>query len=123
MANKMTHRDYFNSILSKYPLTDNEKDFIKGRIEALDKKANASKGKMSEKDKARAELVNALYETMEFGEKYTITEMMKAFPCLADLTNQKVSALVRSLIETNKVVRTEAKGKAYFERVEPSDEE
>ena len=50
MANKMTHRDYFNAILSKYPLTDKEKDFVKGRIEALDKKANSVKSKVSEKD-------------------------------------------------------------------------
>jgi hypothetical protein len=40
--------------------------------------------------------------------------MLKMFPCCAELTNQKVSALVRQLIADNVVVRTEDKGKAYF---------
>lgn len=123
MANKMTHRDYFNAILSKYPLTDKEKDFVKGRIEALDKKVNSVKSKVSEKDKARLDLMNELLGSMGYGEKYTITEMIKSFPCVKELTNQKVSALIRSLIADGKVIRTESKGKAYFEVANPTDEE
>lgn len=121
MATKMTHKDFYNNILAKYPLTSAEKDFIKSRIEALDKKANSAKAKA--KTDKNAALKNELIATMEYGEKYTITEMLKMFPCCAELTNQKVSAAMRSLIESGEVERTESKGKAYFELATPSAEE
>jgi hypothetical protein len=35
----------------------------------------------------------------------------------ADLTNQRVSALMRQLVESDAVVRTEDKRKAYFTKV------
>ena len=123
MANKMTHKDYYNSILTKYALTEAEKEFIKGRIEAIDKKASASKGKETAKDKEREKLLATLYAEMEYGEKYTITDMMKTLPSVKECTNQKVSALMRTFIERGLVARTEAKGKAYFEKVEPTDSE
>ena len=45
---------------------------------------------------------------------YTITDIIKSVPECADLTNQRVSALVRQLKDEGKVVRTEDKRKAYF---------
>jgi predicted RNA-binding protein (virulence factor B family) len=42
---------------------------------------------------------------------------MKSVPALAELTNQRVSALVRQLKENGSVIRTEEKRKAYFEKV------
>lgn len=45
---------------------------------------------------------------------YTITDLMKSVSALADLSNQRVSALVRQLVEDGSVVRTEEKRKAYF---------
>ncbi len=120
MATKMTHKDFYNAILSKYSLTKDESDFLKGRIEALDKKANSAKAKAkTDKNEGIKEYILA---TMEYGEKYTITEMIKNFEELNELTNQKVSAVVRSLVDENKVVRTESKGKAYFELAEPSED-
>ena len=55
---------------------------------------------------------------MESGKAYTISELMKAIPELADLTNQRVSALVRQLKDEGKVSREEIKRKAYFTKVE-----
>ena len=48
------------------------------------------------------------------GEKYTISDLMKLVPECADLTNQRVSALVRQLIAEGSVERYEEKRKAYF---------
>ena len=56
-------------------------------------------------------IVSYLYET---GVSATITDLMKGVPELAELSNQKVSALVRQLVEEGKVLRTEEKRKAYF---------
>jgi predicted transcriptional regulator len=51
---------------------------------------------------------------MESGKAYTITDLMKSVAELADLSNQRVSALVRQLVESGDVVRTEEKRKSYF---------
>ena len=112
MANKMTKKDYFNAILAKYPLTDDEKAFVEKEIGLLEKK-NASKKPTAN------QLLNKTYQTeiLEFlsdGKAYTITEIMKGVTSLTDATNQKVSALVRGLIDAHLVERIEDKRKAYF---------
>jgi predicted transcriptional regulator len=48
------------------------------------------------------------------GKAYTITDLIKSIPAIADLTNQRVSALVRQLKDEELVTRKEEKGKAYF---------
>ena len=47
-------------------------------------------------------------------ESATITDLMKAIPSLAELSNQRVSAIVRQLKDSGEVVREEIKRKAYF---------
>lgn len=47
-------------------------------------------------------------------DKATITDLMKNVASLADLSNQRVSAIVRQLKDNGEVVREEIKRKAYF---------
>ena len=47
--------------------------------------------------------------------RYTINEMMAAVPALGNLTNQRVSAIVRQLTLTGEVIRTEENRIFYFE--------
>ena len=47
-------------------------------------------------------------------ESATITDLMKGVPSLAELSNQRVSAIVRQLKDSGEVVREEIKRKAYF---------
>lgn len=115
MANKkMTQRDYYNAILALENLPTDIAEFVKGRIEALDKKSGKASGKPTATQVANKGIKNAIVEGMAEGEKYTITDIIKTVPACAELTNQKVSALVRQLIAEGSVVRTEDKGKAYF---------
>ena len=44
----------------------------------------------------------------------TVSEVMKANEVLAELSNQKVSYLMRTLVENKEVVKTVEKGKSYF---------
>lgn len=81
---------------------------------SIDKKNSAKSDKPSAKQTENAGIKNAILDSMEIGKAYTISDMMKEFTCLADLTNQKVSALVRQLCDNETVVRTEIKRKAYF---------
>ena len=49
-------------------------------------------------------------------DKATITDLMKNVASLADLSNQRVSAIVRQLKDSGEVVREEIKRKAYFSK-------
>ena len=119
MANstKKTQRELFNEILNGYALTDEQKEFIKGRIAQLDKKSTSSKGKETATQKANAELKDKILAEMEYGKSYTISDMLKAFECCADLSNQKVSAVCNQMVKDNLMIKVEDKRKSYFSKV------
>ena len=118
MANstKKTQRDFYNEILNGYALTKEQREFIEGRIAQLDKKSTSSSGKQTATQKANAELKDKILAEMTEGRGYTISDMLKAFECCADLSNQKVSAIMKQLVENHFVIRTEDKRKAYFSK-------
>lgn len=120
MANKkMTKRDYFNELLEIAEVKENKAmvEFINHELELLEKK-NASKSSTETKtQKENAGIKENLLNEMESGKRYTISDMQKELPCCAELTNQKISALVRQLMAEGKVVRVEEKRKAYFSKV------
>ena len=115
-AKKMTKREMFEQIKANYNLTQAEIDFIDHELELLAKK-NSGEKKPTATQTANVGIKNAILNGMEVGKKYTITDLMKSIPEIADLSNQRVSALVRQLIDSKDVVRTEEKRKAYFEKV------
>ena len=114
---KMTKRDYFNAILSKYPLTDAEKAFVEHELELLAKK-NASDKKPTAQQVANEGIKAAIVAGMTPNRLYTVTEIQKEIPECAEMSNQKVSALVRQLKDAGLVVKTEDKRKSYFSLAE-----
>ena len=88
-------------------------EFVAHEMELLSKKNSAEK-KPTAQQTANAGIQTAILENMEVNRLYTITDIIKSVPECADLTNQRVSALVRQLVDAGKVIRTEDKRKAYF---------
>lgn len=119
MANvkKMTKADYFRQIMANYNLTADEKAFVEHELELLAKKNSAEK-KPTAVQVANEGIKTDILEAMESGKKYTITDLMKSVDACADLSNQRVSALVRQLVTDGSVERTEEKRKAYFSKVD-----
>ena len=115
MANtkKMTKRDYFNQLKEKYPLTQDEIKFVDNEIQLLDKK-NSGERKPTAQQKANETLKDAILKGIKENVQYTITAIIKTVPECTELTNQKVSAVVRQMVEKGSLIRTEEKGKAYF---------
>lgn len=114
MAKKLTIVEKFAMV--KERVADNQMlvEFIENEIAKVEKK-NTNR-KPSAVQTANEQIKAEILENMVDGKSYTITEMIKAFPCCADLTNQKVSALVRQLKDENLVIKTEIKGKSYFSK-------
>ena len=114
---KITKRDRFNALLS-IPAVQADPDmvaFIEHELELLAKKNSADK-KPTAQQVANAGVADAIYDGMEDGVMYSITDLIKTIPECADLTNQRVSAIVRGMIGT-KVERIEEKRKAYFRKI------
>ena len=114
---KMTKRDYFTAILTKYPLTDDEKAFVEHGLELLTKKNSADK-KPTAQQMANDGIKTAIAEGMTANRLYTVTELIKEIPECAELTNQRVSALLRQMIADGTVVKTVDKRKSYFQLAE-----
>ena len=88
-------------------------EFIDHEVELLSKKNSADK-KPTAQQTANAGIQSAIVEGMEVNRLYTVTDIIKEIPECADLTNQRVSALLRQLVDGGKVKRTEDKRRAYF---------
>lgn len=112
---KITKREMFEQI--KAHLTNEaEIAFVDHELELLAKKNSADK-KPTATQVANEGIKSAILEGMADNRLYTISEMQKEIGACAELSNQRVSALVRQLVADGKVVRTEDKRKAYFSKV------
>jgi hypothetical protein len=111
-------RDKFNALLNLAEVKGNPTlvEFIEHELELLDRKNSADK-KPTATQVANDGIKTAILEGMEDGRIYTITDMIKDIPACADLTNQKVSALVRQMMP-DLIERVEDKRKSYFRKVE-----
>ena len=122
MANsvkKMTKADKYNMLKAIPSVAENPilVEFLDHELELLAKKNSADK-KPTAQQVANDGLKQSIIDGMEKGKLYTITDLIKSIPDCADLTNQRVSNLVRQLVSEGKVVRTEEKRKAYFSKVD-----
>ena len=114
MAKKMTIVEQYEAIIGKIEgvLSAEEIAFLKERADMVAKKnANRKPTKAQEENEGYK---SSIIEGMVEGKAYTITDLIKSIPAIADLTNQRVSALVRQLKDEGAVTRKEEKGKAYF---------
>lgn len=115
MTNKMT---YVKALEIAIKAVEDNKE-VTEKLEALKEsisKKNSAERKPTATQKANEEYKKAILSFMEVGKKYTISELMKEVVELADLSNQRVSALVRQLKDSGLVERTEEKRKAYFSK-------
>ena len=112
---KITKRDRFNALLNMAEVKANPDmvDFINHELELLAKKNSADK-KPTAQQTANEAIKSAIVEAMEPNHLYTVTEIQKSVAECAELSNQRVSALLRQLKDDGVVVRTEDKRKAYF---------
>ena len=116
---KLTKRDHFNALLNLEAVKSNSalKEFIEHELELLEKK-NSSEKKPTAVQQANSGIKEEILVALDNqpNRLFTITELIKEVPVCAELTNQRVSALVRQLVEAGKVVRIEDKRKALFRK-------
>ena len=114
---KLTKRDRFEALLKMDEVKADPAmvEFINHEIDLLARK-NAS-----DKKPTANQIANDGYKDIIFAELsanpdklYTVTELIKGVDGLGDLTNQRVSALLRQMIDANGVEKVVDKRKSYF---------
>ena len=120
---KLTKKDYFKMVASVIENSNVEnkaelQGFISHEIELLEKKAQ-SKGTDNAKTRENNEIIEKIYNALvEINRAVTITELQAEIPEFGEYTNQKISALMKKLVDSNRVVKVVDKKKSYFKIAE-----
>lgn len=115
MANKITKREVINTMLADEMVKGNEMyvAFLTHELELLDKKAER-KGKTEAELAEIAKVQDSVLSALAIVGKGTVSEIQKADSELAELSNQKVTSILKSLVTEGKVVRAIEGRKAIF---------
>lgn len=127
MATKKTKREFYMEMVDIFTELGKGEyvDFCNHQIELLDKKSSGSTG-LTKTQKENEIIKNIILEELAKyqGENgITITDLMKQSDVLSNyvteagnnLTNQKMSALMKKLVDEKTVSRTTDKKKSYFQ--------
>lgn len=129
---RLTKRDFFNAALSSLDMNAvftipkgdgfveisgaDMAGFYNHELELLDRKNTVDK-KPTKTQQENEVIKSAVLSAMEANRLYSISEMLKEFPACKDMSNQKLSSLVRQMVLDKQVERIEEKRKAFFRKV------
>ena len=114
MANKITKREVIKMMMNEEVVKANPTyvAYLENELALLDKKAQNKKAtKTQEQNIGIKATILKVLATIGSG---TVTDIQNGNEELSALSNQKVSALVRQLVESGEVVKTVDKKKSIF---------
>ena len=114
MANKITKREVIGMMMNEEVVKANPiyVAYLENELALLDKKAQNKKAtKTQEQNVGIKATILKVLATIGSG---TVTDIQNGNEELSALSNQKVSALVRQLVESGEVVKTTNKKKSIF---------
>ena len=118
MANKITKREVIGMMMKEEVIKANPTyvAYLENELALLDKKAQNKKAtKTQEQNIGIKATILKVLATIGSG---TVTDIQNGNEELSALSNQKVSALVRQLVESGEVVKTTDKKKSIFSLAE-----
>lgn len=111
---KMTYVKALDAALSCEALSEEVREKL-AALRDQQVKRNSAEKKPTKVQQANEDLKSHVLEVLATMDKpVTVSELMAADEELSALSNQKVAAMVRALVDDNKVERIEEKRKAYF---------
>ena len=119
MNKKMTKKDWFAMVIAVVENSESEKkaemiEFLNHEVELLSKK-NSRTGQTKTQKENEVLLGQLELALAEFDRPITISEFMKESSHeVATLSNQKLSALMKKLVDAKKVDKIVEKKKSYF---------
>lgn len=122
MEKKITYAQALNTVLSNENIVLAAD--VREKLEAL--LASVSKKSGEKKDTAQqvenAEMVERIYQEMEANRTYSIAELLKELPVVADfnakhendMSVQRMANLLKTLVDGGKVIKTSEKRRVYY---------
>ena len=122
MEKKITYAQALNTVLSNENIV--LASDVREKLEAL--LASVSKKSGEKKDTAQqvenAEMVERIYQEMEADRTYSIAELLKELPVVADfnakheqdMSVQRMANLLKTLVDSGKVIKTSEKRRVYY---------
>ena len=121
MEKKITKKEMFAQVIAMAQgeevsvSADEIVAFAKHEIELLNKKAGTKSKKETANDAENARLMEVIVETLTGSEKaMTVSELMTANVELGELSNQKVSAIMKKLVDGGRVQKSTDKRKSVI---------
>lgn len=115
MTNKITKVEMFTKIMNLDSVKADAEmvAFIQHEIDLLNKKATNKKA--TKNQEANLDLMTTIETVLAMADKpVTITELQTLDSTLANFSNQKISALIRKMIQADKVAKIVDKRKSTF---------
>lgn len=122
MEKKITYAQALNTVLSNENIV--LASDVREKLEAL--LASVSKKSGEKKDTAQqvenAEMVERIYQEMEADRTYSIAELLKELPVVADfnakhendMSVQRMANLLKTLVDGGRVIKTTEKRRVYY---------
>ena len=110
---KLTKRDVLNYMIETYSKDEKVVEYATHEIELLDKKASY-KGE-TKVQKENVAIMETIVETLgKLAKPSRIADIQGANETLSTLSNQKMSALLKKLVDNKTIVKTTDKKITYF---------
>ena len=122
---KLVKRDYFTALLSHVNETGFATEnitaaefqkFLTNELDLLAKK-NATERKPTAKDMEKVAIAHEAYDLMEKDTLYTVSQILKLTPSMADFTNQRAYGIVKVMMAEGLVKNIKDKNKSYFSKI------
>ena len=110
---KLTKMEMFERVLSRLTNAD-EIDFIKHEMDLLQSKNSNKKPTANQQENEMFKELIEYFLVENAEEKFNISEIQAKVPEVEKLSNQRMSALMKQLVESGKVNKAYEKRKAYF---------
>ena len=122
MEKKITYAQALNTVLTNENIV--LASDVREKLEAL--LASVSKKSGEKKDTAQqvenAEMVERIYQEMAAGRTYSIAELLKELPVVADfnakhendMSVQRMANLLKTLVDGGRVIKTTEKRRVYY---------
>lgn len=118
---KLTKRDKFEMLLQVVEVQENEMlvEFINHELELLAKKNASATGtrkptKTQQENESHLEEIRTFFNTTD--DAFTISELQEKLEGFDELSNQKVSALLKKCVDNGNLEKFIEKKKTYFKR-------
>lgn len=122
MEKKITYAQALNIVLKNenIVLASDVREKLEALLASVSKKS--SERKETAQQVENAEMVERIYQEMEENRTYSIAELLKELPVVADfnakheneMSTQRMANLLRTLVENGKVIKTTEKRRVYY---------